>query len=176
MHLPDRTMVYDGAASRETGQPVWFELHSGNVHKQKYRARNFVRCYDKWLVGDTLTAAHGYTTKESGQHFGATVGWEFATAIIYNEGRGAVVHELELVSLTGSAADGSVIWSSYSEDGETWSMEKSRPAGKYGQRNTRIAWLQNGVINNWRIQKFRGTSDAHVTFARLEARLEPLYA
>ena len=50
MHLPDRTLVYDAAASKELGSPVWFELNSGNVIRQKYRARNFVYCYDKWLV------------------------------------------------------------------------------------------------------------------------------
>jgi hypothetical protein len=27
---------------------------------------------------------------------------------------------------------------------------------------------------NWRIQRFRGESDAHISFARLEAQVEPL--
>ena len=49
-----------------------------------------------------------------------------------------------------------------------------RALGKYGERNRRIAWLQNGFMRDWRIQKFRGTSDAHIAIARLEAQLEPL--
>jgi hypothetical protein len=31
-------------------------------------------------------------------------------------------------------------------------------------------------MRNWRIQKFRGTSDAHIAFARLEIQPEPLNA
>jgi hypothetical protein len=31
-------------------------------------------------------------------------------------------------------------------------------------------------MQQWRIQKFRGTSDAHLVIARLEAQLEPLNA
>jgi len=29
-------------------------------------------------------------------------------------------------------------------------------------------------MGNWRIQRFRGDSQAHLSFARLEAQLEPL--
>jgi hypothetical protein len=29
-------------------------------------------------------------------------------------------------------------------------------------------------MRNWRIQRFRGDSDAHVSYVRLEAQIEPL--
>jgi hypothetical protein len=29
-------------------------------------------------------------------------------------------------------------------------------------------------MRNWRVQRFRGTSDAQLSFVRLEAQLEPL--
>lgn len=177
IHLPDRTLVYDGAASQALGDHVWFILDSGIVSPAAYRARNFVYCYDKWLVGDPTSSSHGYFTNTISSHYGNIVGWEFGTSIIYNESHGAIFHELELVSLTGRAAFGAnpVIWTSYSIDGETWSMEKSRIVGKMGERNKRINWLQQGYMKNFRIQKFRGTSDSHMSMARLEARLEPLY-
>jgi hypothetical protein len=35
-------------------------------------------------------------------------------------------------------------------------------------------WFQQGHMRNWRIQRFRGSSDAHISIARLEAQLEPL--
>lgn len=177
IHLPDRTLVYDGAASQVLGDHVWFILDSGIVSPAAYRARNFVYCYDKWLVGDPTSSSHGYFTNTISSHYGNMVGWEFGTSIIYNEGHGAIFHELELVSLTGRAALGAnpVIWTSYSIDGETWSMEKQRIIGKQGERNKRINWLQQGYMKNFRIQKFRGTSDSHMSMARLEARLEPLY-
>jgi len=178
IHLPDQTLVYDGEASRITGENVWFTLDSGIVTHEKYKARNFVWINNRWEFGDPTSSRIGYLTNSISSHYGNMVGWEFGTSIVYNESKGAIFHELELVSLTGRSAFGSnpTIWTSYSTDGETWSIEKSRTAGKQGERNKRINWLSQGYMKNWRIQKFRGTSDAHMSFARLEARLEPLYA
>jgi len=78
--------------------------------------------------------------------------------------------------VTGHVASGTspTIWTQYSSDGETWSVEKPIRAGTLGQRAKRLVWLQQGHMNNWRIQRFRGTSEAHLAIARLEARLEPL--
>jgi hypothetical protein len=53
-------------------------------------------------------------------------------------------------------------------------MDRSVRVGKIGDRNRRIVWLQNGTMSNWRIQRFRGDSQAFISIARLEARLEPL--
>ena len=50
IHLPDRTLVYDGAASNELSEPVWFILHSGITAPSIYRARNFVWCYGNGYV------------------------------------------------------------------------------------------------------------------------------
>jgi hypothetical protein len=176
MHLPDQTWVYDGASSQIVGEPVWFELTSSIVGPGKYRARNFVWCYDKWLCGDPTSAKHGYLTDTVSSHYGDLNGWDFGTIIIYNEGRGALFHELELVCLTGRvAADAEpVIWTSYTIDGVTWSQERPRSAGDRGQRLKRLNWLQQGHMRHWRAQKFRGTSDAHISVARLEARIEAL--
>jgi Phage stabilisation protein len=176
LHLPDRTLVYDGQASRDVGQHIWFELTSSIVGLGTYRARNFVRCYDKWLCGDPTSVAHGYLTNSNSHHYGSVNGWEFGTQILYNEGRGAIFNELELVCLTGNAAfgDDPTIWTSYTVDGQTWSQEHPRTAGKQGERQKRISWLQQGYMRNWRCQKFRGTSDSHMSIARLEARLEAL--
>jgi hypothetical protein len=38
----------------------------------------------------------------------------------------------------------------------------------------RLAWFQQGHMRNWRIQRFRGDSDAHISFVRLEAQIEAL--
>lgn len=176
IHLPDRTLVYDLNASKELGQPAWHILSSAVSGFEQYRARNLVYCYGRWIVGDPTSAKYGCLTDTLSTHYGDMTGWEVNTPIIYNEGRGAVVHELELVSLTGRLNGDPVVWTSYSTDGETWSMEKSRPAGKYGERTRRIAWLQQGILRQWRIQRFRGTSEAHISITRLEAQIEALYA
>lgn len=176
MHLPDQTFVFDGAATASTGQPVWFNLTSSLVGKGVYRARNFVWCYGKWLCGDPATTKHGYLVNEISSHYGEVNGWDFGTMIVYNESRGAIFHELELVALTGRVEFGAqpTVWTSYTIDGLTWSQEKPRSVGTAGQTAKRITWMQQGYMRNWRCQKFRGTSETHISIARLEARIEPL--
>lgn len=176
LHLPDTCWVYDLAASKVVQEPVWFELNSAVVGRATYRMRGLVWCYDKWIGGDPTTSNVGVLTDAVSTHYGATIGWDFGTMVLYNEGRGAIVNELELVALPGRVAFGAdpVIWTSYSEDGETWSLEKAVAAGRQGDRAKRIVWRRQGSMKNYRIQRFRGTSDAHVSFARLEAQLEPL--
>jgi hypothetical protein len=178
LHLPDRTLVYDGAASAAVQEPVWFTVDSGLAAPAQYRARHFVWCYDDWMCGDPTSGAVGRVDEEVSTHYGQMIGWEFGTSIVYNEGRGAIFHQLELVALPGRVPFGAdpVVWTSYSVDGETWSQERARRVGGQGQRGKRIVWMGQGCMQQWRIQRFRGTSDAHIAFARLEAQLEPLNA
>ncbi len=106
VHLPDRTLVYDGAASQELQEFVWFTLTTTTVGFAQYRARNLVWAYDKWLVGDPQSSNIGYLVDNIGTHWNQKVRWEFGTLIVYNEGNGALFHELELVALTGRVALG----------------------------------------------------------------------
>lgn len=176
LHLPDRCMVYDAAATKTVGAPVWFTLDSGLQAPALYRARNLVWCYDRWMVGDPTGSSIGRLTDATGAHFGATVGWEFGTVMIFNEGRDGLVNSLELIGAPGRVPLGAdpVVWASYSLDGQTWSMERAVAAGKAGQTGKRLAWRRQGRIGLYRIQRFRGTSDCRMSFARLEAELEPL--
>lgn len=176
VHLPDRTLVFDAAASAAVDQPVWFTLTKGLGGFSQYPARNLVWCYDRWLVGNPASAVLGYLDTSISTQYGEKARWEFGTTIVYNEGRGAIFHQIELVCLTGRIALGEnpTISASYSVDGETYSQEKFVSAGKIGDRAKRLVWFQQGHMRNWRIQRFRGTSDAHISIARLEAQLEPL--
>ena len=176
VHLPDRTLVFDAAATGELNQPVWFTLTTSQVGFGQYRARNLIWAYDKWLVGDPQSSNIGYLVQDTGHHWGAIVRWEFGTPITYNEGNGAIFNELELVALPGSVALGinPMISTSYSVDGLSWSQDRSIGAGTTGNTRKRLVWLQQGHMRNWRIQRFRGDSQAHISFARLEAQLEPL--
>ncbi len=176
VHLPDRTLVYDGAASQVLGEAVWFTLTTTVVGFSQYRARNLVWAYDKWLVGDPQSSNIGYLVDNIGTHWGQKVRWEFGTLIVYNEGNGALFHELELVSLTGRVALGvdPQISTSYSLDGLSWSQDRFIRAGTIGNTKKRLAWFQQGNMRNWRIQRFRGDSDSHIAFARLEAQIEGL--
>lgn len=176
VHLPNHTLVFDGAATQVMGQPVWFTLSSTLVGDGKWNACTVIWCYDRWNVCHPDTNQFGYLDDTISSHWGIDVGWEFGTQIVYNESNGVIFHEMELIALTGHVASGAspTIWTQYSSDGETWSVEKPIRAGTLGQRAKRLVWLQQGHMNNWRIQRFRGTSEAHIAIARLEARLEPL--
>jgi hypothetical protein len=176
VHLPRHTFVFDGAASTVLSMPVWFSLSSTVVDEDIWNATECVWCYDRWNVAHPTTTQFGYLVDNISTHWGETIGWEFGTLIVYNAGNGALFHDMELVSLTGSTAFGvdPTIWTQYSVDGITWSVEKGISAGTIGQRNKRLVWFQQGNMRNMRMQRFRGTSDAHIAVAALEARIEPL--
>jgi hypothetical protein len=176
IHLPDQTIVFDAAASQATQEQVWFILRSSLVGLGRWEVCDAVWCYDRWNVCKPAATDIGFLDKNLASHWGQTVGWEFGTIIVYNEGRGAIFHEMELVSLTGRVQPGAdpTVWTSYSVDGLTYSAEKPARVGTLGQYDKRVVWLQQGHMRNWRIQKFRGTSEAQLAMARLEARVEPL--
>lgn len=176
IRLPDRTVVFDANASKELGEQVWFTLTTSLIGNDQYRAQNLVYCYNKWLVGDPQSSNHGYLSDDDYRHWGALVGWDFGTIIVYNDGRGAIFKTLELMCLSGRTELGAdpSIWTQYSLDGVEWSQERAIKAGKQGQRAKRLVWFQCGTMQNWRIQRFRGTSDSKLVIARLEAELEEL--
>ena len=176
IHLPDQTLVFDAASSTAMQQPVWSILRTSLVGMGRWAVCDAVWAYNRWNVCKPGETDVGYLDKSIATHWGQTVGWEFGTIILYNESRGAIIHELELVSLTGRVQPGAdpTVWTSYSTDGLTYSVEKAARVGTIGQYDKRIVWLQQGNMRNWRIQKFRGTSAAQIAMARLEARLEPL--
>jgi hypothetical protein len=176
IHLPDQTIVFDAAGSQAIGQPIWFFLRTSVVGLGQWAVCDAIWAYDRWNVCKPSATDVGYLDKSIATHWGETIGWEFGTAIVYSEGRGAIFHEMELVSLTGRVQAGAdpTVWTSYSLDGLTYSVEKPARVGKLGEYNKRVVWLQQGSMRNWRLQKFRGTSEAQLAMARLEARVEPL--
>jgi len=176
VHLPDRTVVFDLAATQALSQPIWTTLTTTLTGFAQYRARNFVWAYNQWCIGDPASSAIGHTVDTRSDHWGQTVRWEFGTIIVYNAGSGALFHELELVALTGRVALGldPQISTSYSFDGSAWGQDHYIRAGAIGNRTKRLVWLRQGSMRHWRMQRFRGDSQAHLSFARLEAQIEAL--
>jgi hypothetical protein len=176
IHLPDKCLLYDAGASRDLQTPVWTVLQSGLEETGEYRGKFFTRVYNKWFCGDPQEARIGCLVNTISSHWNEPVRWEFGTRVVYGEGRGAIFHEMELVGLSGYVAFGEdpYISTSYSLDGISWSQDKTIKAGQLGDRLRRLVWYGLGYMRNWRIQRFRGTSHAHMCFARLEARIEPM--
>ena len=178
IHLPDRTLIFDAMSSEALGTLAWSVNTTSLAGFAQYRGRNFVYCYDKWILGDPQSNVVGTLTDTVSTHWGQTIRWEFGTTILYNQSLGAVVHQLELVSLTGRVALGinPTISTSYTIDGLSFSQDRFISVGTTGSTRKRLVWFQQGFMRNWRVQRFRGTSDAHISMARLEAQIEPMAA
>lgn len=176
VQLPDTTLVYDAATSATLSVPIWFELRSGTFAETAWRGDYMVWCYDQWNVCDTQSAAFGRLDHSVSTQWGDPTSWEFGTTILFNDGNGALIHWLELQALTGRVALGADprIWTQYSRDGFTWSQRRYIRAGGIGDRKKRLRWMQQGNMRNWRTQRFGGTSDAHLAFARLDGHIEGL--
>lgn len=174
VRLPDQTLVYDAAMSKAIQYPAWSILKGPS--SLNYRADSMVWVHNKWWCGDTTSSQIGYLTNDVSTQWSENTPWEFSTAMVYNEGRGAIVHELELVGLPGRSKFGAdpYIAASYSADGRTWSVEKPIKVGKTGDYQKRLVWFNQGMFRHYRIYRFQGDSRAHVSVMRLEARLEPL--
>lgn len=171
VHLPRHTLVYDAAASQAVEAAVWFYLSTEGA---AYQGRGMVWAYGGWYCGAGDKVAR--LSSETGDQLGAETEWEFATPVLYNEGRGAILSELEIVALPGrpSFGDNPQIGTCYSLDGEEWSQVRYIPSGTFGERAKRLVWRQQGKFRNFRMQKFLGTSRSPIVPTRLEARLEPL--
>ena len=179
VRLPDKTLVFDGASSQSAGSPIWYRMSSSTDESlQPYRAIDVVWCYSGWQVADSQSFDIGVLDESISTHFGDTVYWEFSTSIVYNEGKGAQFHSIELVGLPGRVAFGedAYISTSYSLDGMTWSQQRPLNIGTRGDRKRRLVWRRQGSMRNFRIQKFTGDSRAYLAIARLEVELEPLNA
>lgn len=173
-HLPDRTLVFDATVSKAAGEPVWFTLTSAQSGFLQYLARHPVWCFDRWIVGDPASTKVGYLTESVSTHWGQVVRWEFGTMVAYNEGAGAIVQRIELVAMTGNVLSDAQIAMQYSTDGETWSALRPITSGAVGERAKRLVWLRCGFMRQWRIHRFHGDSNAHISIARLDAQFEAL--
>lgn len=176
VHLPDRTLVYDMDASKRTNVRVWWQLTSSIEAFAQYRGRNLIWCYNRWNVADPTTAKIGYLDRNVSSHYGDHVRWEFSTHMVYNEGSGALINQLELAAMPGGVNNigTAPIETSYSIDGQTWSQPLTIQAGAVGARTKRLVWFRQGFWRNVRIQRFRGTSQSRIAPMRLEAQIEPM--
>lgn len=167
IRLIDQILIYDAALSQAANTPIWYTID--------YGPKSLCWCYDRWIVGND-SGQIGYLDDSISTVFGQRREWEFQTKFMYNENKGAIVHELELVSLPGRTNLGidPTIWTSYTLDGETYSQQWPISAGVQGRRQKRLCWFQQGGFDSYRAQKFRGNSDSHIAFARLDAELEGL--
>jgi hypothetical protein len=173
VHLPSETWVYHWTASQLLDVPVWSKLAGGGMADQRYPARHFTLHDGQWWCGGTDKL--GVVDETETALFGEPLAFQFDTALLYNGGLGAIVHQAELIALAGRGAETRVALS-YTDDGLTWSQERFAGAGVRGRLAPRPTWRRLGRLDNWRGFRFRGVAHSPLAFARLEATLEPLSA
>lgn len=176
IHLPDKTLIFDLAASQALKQPIWLVRNSGLTSTDVYRMRGLVYVYGKWIGGDPTTSYVGSFSDTTTNHYSSSSAWEFSTPIVYNEAKSAIIHELQLITLPGRVplSENPTVRTSYSHDGESWSQEFSVSAGKQGDHSKRISWRTQGMLRSTRVQRFRGESK--ISISALEMIAEPLSA
>jgi hypothetical protein len=177
VHLPDQTLVYDESASLAMQRPVWHTLDSGRLTKSRYRAFNFVRCYNRWICGDPTSSSIGTLSESEGSHYGEKVGWSFSTEALFNNAKSFIIHAMRLTGLMGRSKFDvqPSIWLTHSDDnGVSWSQERVKLLPKRGETKKILEWRGGGIAKNTRIIKFRGDSDAQMSVSRLDVEPEPL--
>lgn len=160
VHLPDKTLVYLANASRISGQAVWYIAASGSAGDEQYRLQNAVYVYGKWICGDTASSSLGVLSDDDPDHFGDPVAWELHTQLTYNDGKGAILHDIELVGLPGRGKPKPVAFLSFTEDGETYTQERACSTGVRGDRQKRVQWRPHKRFSNYMGCRFRGSGTA----------------
>jgi hypothetical protein len=169
VHLPEETWIYCAEASAKVETPIWYRATSGS----SYRIRNAVQAYGKVIVGDSESAAIGELSDDTDKHFGTAPQWEFSTGLIYNQGKGGIVHMIELAGLPGRGDADANVSLSMTRDGQSWSADRTISMGKPGQRRRRMAWSPHSRFSNYLGLRFRG-SGGMPGFTTIQADIRPL--
>lgn len=164
IHLAERTLGVALQASREAQDGAWFVLHSGDFGP--YRPRHAVCAYGKHIVDDTASTAIAALSEASEAHFGADVQWRFSSALMFTEGDGFAIDEVELTGQFPISEN--VVFFAMSRDAVVWSNEIARRLT--GRRDERVVWRPGVHVN--RMVGFRWRGKSRVALARADARGE----
>jgi hypothetical protein len=177
VHLPTKSLVFClNATKAAQGEEIWYVAQSGAG--KPYRPRFAVEAYNRIIVGDTESAQLGDLTDAVSTHFGESAQWRFDVGLVYNEGRGGILHAVELVGLPGRAPAGAngTAWLSLTRDGQSFTSERAISMGTAGDHGLRMQWRPRTNFRNYLGLRFRGFSPALPGFAAAEVKLSPLAA
>lgn len=166
VHLAACSVSLALGASGESEKAVWTVLQSGRF--QPYRLRRAVWVYGGHVVGDTASGALGMLSDATSKHFGDDVTWQSDVGLMFNEGNGAILNEVELFGRFGVEQTSAFL--SVTRDGEMWSNEVAREWR--GHPGERMIWSPGLWVGTMLGMRFRGTSRASI--ARCEVRAEGL--
>lgn len=169
LHTPQASAMLKIRTSSEIGGRFWTILHSGR--RKQYRMRHAVWDGVRHVVGDTDSNALGVLSDTIADHFGTRTDQWFDAGLLFNEGRGLIINELELFGQFPLGRPSNVFLS-ITRDGEVYSNEANRALT--GQREQRCIWRPNVRMPYISGLRFRFTD--RVAIARCEAMAEGLMA
>ena len=168
VHLDAVTLCLSVTASQAAEEGAWTLLQSGRA--AAYRPRHAVLCYGAHHVGDLGSAVVGTLTRITPDHFGAKADWQFDAGMLFNDGMGALLNEVELHGLFPVVE--SAIFFSVTFDGRQWSNEVARLIrGTLGER---VLWRPGLRVP--RIVGMRWRGSQRLSIARAEVQAEALSA
>ena len=168
VHLDAVSLCLAITASQAAEDGAWTLLQSGRF--AAYRPRNAVLCYGAHHVGDLGSAAVGTLTRMTPDHFGDKADWQSDAGLLFNNGMGALLSEVELHGLFPVTE--SAIFFSVTFDGRQWSNEVARLIrGTLGER---VLWRPGLRVPRLVGMRWRGSQ--RVSIARAEVQAEALSA
>jgi len=167
LHTPNGSAAIKLRTASEVGTRLWVYLNSGRFGP--YRPRRAVWDGRRHVVGDSESNALGVLSDRSTAHFGEVAEWQFDVGLLYNEGRGLILEEVELTGQFPLDRPSSIFMSA-TRDGEIWSNEVSR--NMLGLRDQRCIWRPSVRIPAMAGLRFRGTD--RVAIARCDVNGEGL--
>lgn len=176
IHLPDQSLCFDIWGSQKAGVPLWHVRKAAGNTPAPWRCVNPVRVYGKWIGGDPVGARACEIRNDIATEYGAAYFREFSTPLGYAEGRGVIVHDLEMVGANSveSLTAAPQISLSVSRDGVTYGQERWTGTGKRGAHGFTPKWRQVGRGGTMMTFRFRVANDSLFAPARLEASYEVL--
>lgn len=95
--------------------------------------------------------------------FGTEPGWSFDAGLLYNDGTGIILAEVEITGRFPTTA--TTVFFSMTYDGETWSREVGRQLS--GRRGERVMWRPGVLVNQLCGLHWRGHGKASIARANL---------
>lgn len=169
VHTPNGSAMLKVRTALGNNPPLWTLLHSGLL--DPYRVRHVVWDGERHTAADLSSNALGVLSEATTDHFGQKATWRFDVGLLYNEGTGLILEEIELAGQF-PVSEPSSIFVSVTRDGELWSNEA--PRRMTGIRGERCLWRPQVRMPAASGARFRG--DKRVAIARCDISGEVLAA
>jgi hypothetical protein len=176
VHIKDRVLTFDSAASQLSGSPKWHERKSKDRFGRatNWRVNGIMKAYGKTLVTDNQDGRVGAMDLDTYTEYGETINRSFSITPFHAEGENITIAEIELTCESGTAGATDAepfISRSYSDNARTFDNETPRSLGKQGEYNKRQIWRKDGQLRRFRVYRFVVDAAIKITIIKLDADL-----